>query len=244
MKSLPILTYHNVGTAPAGARLQKLYVAADLFRRQCALLARLGYRAVTLSDGLEALRRGDPGRRVVLTFDDGYVDNLEIAAPILAEFGFRATCFAVAGCLGAWNRWDADELRVRKPLMNAAQLRAWLAAGHELGSHTLSHPRLDELDAAAARTEIIGSRAVLQQVTGAAIDHFCYPYGRYARQQLDLVREAGYGSAVTTRRGLAHTGDDTLQLSRISINGDKGLLRFALKVATPYASFTQQRRAA
>jgi peptidoglycan/xylan/chitin deacetylase (PgdA/CDA1 family) len=161
----------------------------------------------------------------------------------LKKFGFRATCYIVSGRLGEHNVWDADLLKVKKPLMNRAELQAWLAAGHEIGSHTVTHPRLNQISAQQATTEIFDSRVQLSELTGATIQHFCYPYGEYNAETLERVRAAGYRSAVTTQRGLVTRGDDALRLPRVSVNGDKGLFKFALKAATPYAGLGRRRAA-
>lgn len=243
MGRLTILNYHNVALAPPGAQLTKLYVSPEEFERQCWLLRRLGLQGVSLTEGLQALQAGEAGRCVVFTFDDGYTDNLTQAAPILRKFGFTATCYVVSGRLGEHNVWDAELLKVKKPLMNRGELQAWLAAGHEIGSHTVTHPRLGQISAEQAITEIYESRSQLTELTGAAIQHFCYPYGEYTAETLELVRAAGYRSAVTTQRGLATSADDLLRLPRVSVNGGKGLFKFALKAATPYADFGRRRAA-
>lgn len=243
MSRLKIFNYHNVAVAPVGARLAKLYVAPRLFEQQCHLLQRLGLRGVTLSEGLAALDRGDSNRCVALTFDDGYADNLIHAAPILKQFGFHATCYVVSGCVGTHNVWDEQELGVRKPLMSGGQILQWLAEGNEVGSHTISHPHLHRLTRPAAEEEIATSRTDLTRLTGAQIDHFCYPYGEYSDETLAIVRAAGYRSAVSTQRGVAVGASDVLRLPRISINGDKGLFKFALKAGTPYAALSWRRAA-
>ncbi len=241
MVRLTILNYHNINSAPIGAKMAKLYVTAEQFDRQCWLLHRLGITGVTLSEGLYRLHTGQSRSCVALTFDDGYLDNLSHAAPIMKQYGFRATCYVVAGRLGEHNVWDADKLQVKKPLMNAAQLNSWLAEGHEIGSHTLTHPHLNQLSADSAAREISDSKQQLEQLTGTPVEHFCYPYGDYAPETVDMVRAAGYRSAVTTQRGLADNRHDLLRLPRVSINGNKGMLRFALKTATPYAAIGQRR---
>jgi len=233
---LPILTYHNIGDAPDHAALPKLYVSAPAFERQCRMLSRLGLRGVSIGEALAGLREGRRGL-VALTFDDGYLDNFNTALPILRDYGFTATCYVVAGRIGEYNVWDASKLNVRKPLMTAAQLRMWRAAGNELGSHTLTHPNLTELDAESLQHELVASKAALENLVGAPIKHFCYPYGEESPRVRRAVAAAGYESATSTRRGLARTYDDPYALPRISIDGGKGLLRFALKVATPYAAF-------
>jgi peptidoglycan/xylan/chitin deacetylase (PgdA/CDA1 family) len=244
MSGVAILNYHNVAQAPDGAALPKLYVAPDEFARQMRWLKRLGLRGVSLSEGLWHLERPRGRRVIVLTFDDGYADNLQYAAPILKELDFGATCFVVSDCIGTHNSWDAEQLRVRKPLMDAQQVRGWLAEGFEVGSHTRSHPHLDRLDEAQAEAEIAGAKADLERLTGTRIDHFCYPYGSVNAPLAERVAAAGYRSAVTTQRGIARADDNRFLLPRVSINGGKGLLRFMLKAGTPYAEWHRGRRAA
>lgn len=240
MRSLPILNYHNVAVAPVGALMPKLYVSPHQFERQCWALKSLGLRGVSLSEGLQALQRGNGQRCVILTFDDGYADNLIHAAPIMKQFGFHATCYVVADRIGSYNTWDAQQLRAKKPLMTASQLQTWLTQGHEIGSHTNTHPHLHTLSTAECEQELRGSKQHLEKLLNINIQHFCYPYGDYNAETVRLVRAAGYQSAVTTQRGLANTQHDLLRLPRVSINGNKGLLRFALKVATPYAAIGQR----
>jgi peptidoglycan/xylan/chitin deacetylase (PgdA/CDA1 family) len=242
LAGLKILNYHNIDTPPQNAALSRLYVTPERFDAQCRMLQRLGYQGVTLSAGLDALARGESQRCVALTFDDGYVDNLVHAAPILAKYGFRATCFVVSDLIGSHNVWDAAN-DVQKPLMSLVDLRRWVEHGNEIGSHTSTHPHLNMLSRDTAQREIAESRSQLQQLTGAPIDHFCYPYGAFTATSLELVRAAGYRSAVTTRRGIARSTDDPLQLPRISIHGGKSLWKFALKTATPYAAFGGSRAA-
>ena len=240
MQQLRILMYHNVGTPPVGARMQKLYVSTDNFDRQCWLLRRLGMRGVAMGEGLRALRTGGAQNLAVLSFDDGYADNLTEAAPILRAYGFQATCYVVSGAVGGHNSWDAEQLAVAKPLMDQSAIGQWLACGNEIGSHSVSHPRLTELDRASAMHEIADSRRELQRITGTPVDHFCYPYGDHDQLSMELVRDAGYVSAVTTRRGPALPGSDPFRLPRISVNRGRGLFKFALHAATPYSWLRRQ----
>lgn len=232
---LRIFNYHNVAVPPPGVALAKLYVAPDEFRRQCRVLQRAGIRGVSLSEGLAALKAGDAGRMIALTFDDGYLDNLENAAPILREFGFSATCYVVSGAIGRHNDWDAGALGVAKPLMDTPAIQAWLAAGFEIGSHTASHPHMCEVDDEALLAELVDSREALIRISGRPVEHFCYPYGDHDERTVALVRKAGYATAVTTRRGVARASDDPLRLPRISVNGGRGMFKFWLHAATPYS---------
>jgi peptidoglycan/xylan/chitin deacetylase (PgdA/CDA1 family) len=240
IQQLRIFMYHNIGTPPLGASLPKLYVETEQFDRQCRLLSRLGIRGVSMGEGLQALRAGQSNKLVVLSFDDGYTDNLTNAAPILQRYGFHATCYVVSGAIGGHNAWDAQILGVEKPVMDQVAIGQWLEAGHEIGSHTVTHPRLAQLDRTRAAYEISESRRQLEEVTGSPVEHFCYPFGDYDDQSVELVREAGYVSAVTVRRGPALQADDPLRLPRISVNGGRGMFKFGLHAATPYSWLRRQ----
>ena len=172
---------------------------------------------------------------MVLSFDDGYADNLLLGAPILRSYGFQATCYVVSSAIGGHNNWDSKQLGVEKPLMDRVAIEKWLEAGHEIGSHTVNHCHLTQVDHAQAEYEIFESRRQLQQVTGTSVDHFCYPWGENDTNVVDLVRAAGYSSAVTTKRGPAVPQSDPLLLPRISIDRGRGLFKFALHAATPYS---------
>jgi peptidoglycan/xylan/chitin deacetylase (PgdA/CDA1 family) len=241
MSALPILCYHNVATAPQDAPFKLLYVSPERFERQLWTLRRLGLRAVSTSDGIARLRDGRSRGCVVLTFDDGYVDALTTAAPLMKRYGFSATCYVVSGALGTYNRWDAEHLRERKALMSRTQLEQWVAAGMEVGSHSHSHQRLHELPPDAAQYEIAESRTQLRNMLGVPIEHFAYPFGDCTPAIVELVRRAGYSSAVTVRRGVARASDDRLLLPRILVNGERGLWKFLLQVATPYERLRRRR---
>jgi peptidoglycan/xylan/chitin deacetylase (PgdA/CDA1 family) len=242
MSGLPILCYHNVAPAPKEARFRLLYVSPDRFERQLWSLRRVGLRGVSTSEGIARLSSGTARGCVVLTFDDGYTDTVTTAAPLLKQYGFGATCYVVSGALGTYNRWDAEYLGKRKPLMSREQLEQWLAAGMEVGSHSFSHPRLHEVPQDAALYEIAESRTALRNMLGVAVEHFAYPFGQFTGDTVELVRRAGYSSAVTVLPGVAQASDDPLRLPRMLVNGDRGLWRFLWHVATPFDRLRLRRR--
>lgn len=233
--ALPILMYHNVAPPPAGLRVYRsLYVHPKTFRRQLSLLRRVGYVGMSVSDAQPYLQGEKVGRVAVITLDDGYLDNLESALPVLQQFGFTATCYVVSGQLGRYNTWDAERLGVRKPLMSAQQLRVWQAGGMEVGAHTRTHPRLTQCDDQTLRDEIHGSKAELEDATGRAVTQFCYPYGDADERVAAAAREAGYATATTTRRGRARVGSDLWQLPRIQVARHHWLGQFAMRALTGY----------
>lgn len=234
MNPIPILMYHNVAAPPPGARLRGLYVRPGVFARHMALLRLLGFRGLGMGQAMPYLRGERQGRVAVITFDDGYGDNLEAALPILARYGFGATCYAVSGHVGGHNAWDAERLQVCKPLMDGAQLREWQAAGMEIGAHTRSHARLTEVDDATLRDEVAGSRAELEDLLGTAVTQFCYPYGAAGPREQLAVRTAGFLAAVTVRRGRARPGADLFDLPRVMVGGHHGPHMLPLQLLTAY----------
>ncbi|MDQ3556428.1 MAG: polysaccharide deacetylase family protein [Gemmatimonadota bacterium] len=226
--------YHNVGPPPPGAHLPSLYVTPAQLARHFELLRLMGFREISMSDALPYLRGERGGRVAVLTFDDGYRDNLEHALPLLRRFGFGATCYVPSGALGRFNLWDAELLNVRKPVMDAGELRAWVAEGLEIGAHSRSHPRLSTCPPERLRGEVRGSKEDLQDLLGCEVSQFCYPFGDYDARVLGEVREAGFVAATAMRRGRARPGDDPLQLRRVLVRGTEGIGKLLLKLATPY----------
>jgi peptidoglycan/xylan/chitin deacetylase (PgdA/CDA1 family) len=199
-RGLPILTYHKLGPRPRGTRMKGLCLGEKLFARQMAELRAASFTSQSLDESLP--REGNPNHRFVITFDDGFVNVLTHALAPLAANGFRAIQFIVAGRIGQVDEWNRPDGEVLSPLMDAAQIKDWLAAGHEIGSHTLTHPHLTKLPPAQAREEIAASKKKLEDLFGVAIRHFCYPYGDWDGRTRDLVLEAGYRTACTTSFGV------------------------------------------
>jgi peptidoglycan/xylan/chitin deacetylase (PgdA/CDA1 family) len=197
---VPILTYHKIGARPRGARIKGLYLGEKLFATQLAELCGAGFQTPSLGRILQSAANSAPP--IALTFDDGFANVFHHALKPLAENKFCAIEFLVADLIGKTNEWEQREGEVREPLMDVAQVREWLAAGHEIGSHTLTHPYLTRLSPPQAREEITASKKKLEDLFGVAIKHFCYPYGDWNKQTRDLVLEAGYRTACTTDFGV------------------------------------------
>jgi peptidoglycan/xylan/chitin deacetylase (PgdA/CDA1 family) len=232
---IPILTYHQIDhTPPRGAAYRSLVVTPGAFARQMGLLKALGYRGLSMSALLPYLRGEKHGKVVGITLDDGYVNNLEQALPVLQRHGFSATCYVVSGQLGGSNVWDQPKGVAAQPLMDAKQLKAWIAGGQEVGAHTRNHVDLLASDDMTAREEIAGCRRDLEQSLGAEVRHFCYPYGFHRPEHARMVRESGYESATTTVRSRAAEPDDLFELPRVPVHRTTSLPLLWLKLATGY----------
>jgi len=234
MPIIPILMYHNIDRPPQGARLRNLYVRTGAFARQMLMLKMLGYQGLSMSAAMPYMRGEKQGRVAVITFDDGYVDTLENALPILQKYGFSATCYFISQRSGQYNEWDAAQLNVRKHLMNDTQIRAWRDAGMEVGAHSRTHPSLPTCTDAELQDEIAGSKADLEALTGKPVTQFCYPYGDLDERVVKAARQAGFDAATTTQRGRARSGDDPLLLRRILVSGSTLPHLFVLKLLSSY----------
>ena len=208
----PILTYHKLGPRPRLARLKGLYLGGELFARQLQELRGAGFASGVLDDCAGPWR----DKRIVITFDDGYVNVLRHGLEPLASAGFKAIQFLVADLIGKCNEWDVPLGEVPEPMMDAVQVREWMAAGHDIGSHTLAHPWLTRLSVSAAREEITASRKKLEDMFGRPIRHFCYPYGDWNEAVRDLVAAAGYQTACTTQPGVNTPNDSAFALKRFT----------------------------
>jgi peptidoglycan/xylan/chitin deacetylase (PgdA/CDA1 family) len=122
----------------------------------------------------------------------------------------------VADAIGGSNHWDV-RTRGEAPdaLMDTAEVSDWLSAGHEIGAHTLTHPRLTAIPEPQAREEIFASKKKLEDLFGVPVRHFCYPYGKWSRRVRELVEGAGYSTAVTLDFGVNVKVHDPFALRRI-----------------------------
>jgi peptidoglycan/xylan/chitin deacetylase (PgdA/CDA1 family) len=232
---IPILVYHQIDVAPPkGSAFRSLYVAPDAFARQMRLLDMLGYQGLSMSALLPYLRGEAHGKVVGITFDDGYRNNLTHALPVLQRQGFSSTCYAVSQRLGQTNVWDLAEGIAQTPLMDAAQLRQWVAGGQEVGAHTRHHVFLPQFESDTCLEEMTLCRAELEVVTGSAVAHFCYPYGQYTAEHVVMARQAGFETVTTTQRSRVISGADLWQLPRVPVLRSTTLPVFWLKVATAY----------
>jgi peptidoglycan/xylan/chitin deacetylase (PgdA/CDA1 family) len=241
---IPIFMYHQIDRIPpkvdangVRAKFRSLIVSPASFARQMWLLKKLGFRGVSMSELMPYLRGEktitNDGKVVGITFDDGYQNNLTYALPVLKQYGFSSTCYAVSGLAGQSNRWDADQSVSAKPLMTAAEMREWMAGGQEIGSHTQHHTDLLAVDTQLARAEIFASKTELEAMTGVPCQHFCYPYGRFNASHVAMAQEAGYESATTTKHGYVDSTFDAFELPRIGVMKNTNFFQFARRILFP-----------
>jgi len=215
-----IVAFHRVDDRVAGDALS---LSVDAFDRFCRFFKRY-YDVISLSDFLTRLEGGiDVAGSLAITFDDGYLDNYENAAPILEKYALPATFFITSDFIEtdtvAW--WDA-EISPPLPWMRWEHVRTLADSGFEIGGHTRTHANLGEISGDAAMKEISGGREVLEEKLGRPVDLFAYPYGRVdalAEENRDLVREAGFRCCVSCHGGTVTNRSNPFRLHRVPING-------------------------
>jgi peptidoglycan/xylan/chitin deacetylase (PgdA/CDA1 family) len=230
--AVPILMYHVVDVARSDAE-RRICCPPEEFARQMSYLADNGWRVLSLSDLVAAIQDKStlPTRTVVITFDDGTACTLERAFPILARHGFPATVFVVAGLVGGKNEWMCRDGHPSRTMLSSAQLRELAGANVEVGSHTITHPRLAGLAANEVAREVFDSKLMLEDLLGRNVAHFAYPYGSYDEAALNAVRGAGYRAACSTVMGRNRVADSNLlALRRTEIRGTDALWQFGLKL--------------
>lgn len=228
---LPILGYHRVGPHRQD---HVPTVTAEAFERQLALLARFRFRVLSLDDVLDRLERGEPAprRSAVITFDDGYAETHTLAWPLLRKFGFPATVFVTPGEVGlpGFATWD--------------QIIDMSKDAVTIGSHTMHHSYLPNVDDRQLPEELLQSKAVIEDRIGRRIDYLSYPIGGYTPQAQAAARQAGYRAALTTNRGISRAVD-RFALRRVKMTErDTHPLLLLVKTSGYYDLFRELKRPA
>lgn len=239
MNAIPILLFHSIDRDCSPA-YRRWMVTPERFAEQMGWLADVGYTTMTVSALAAAIRSGTPllPRTMVVTFDDGLRDFRLGALPILDRFGLNATLYVVAGRVGKTSTWLADLGEGERAMLDWQELRDLSQFGIEIGAHTLTHPQLDILPPSLARAEIEGSKSMLEQGLGQAVETFAYPHGYGSAATRRLVSDAGFTSACRVRHALSSDREDPFCLSRVIVTQDMdrdALMSAVLGIGMPIA---------
>lgn len=231
---LPIMMYHQVlPELPADEFDAALTVTTADLNDQISYLKCAGYTPTTMA-ALFAAFEGHaplPENPIILTFDDGWSDHYTYLFPILQEQGVVASLGIITGAI--------DE---PAPYMTWAQVQEMAAAGHEMMSHSATHPDMNGVDDAQLENEIAGSKAELEQHIGKAVDFFVYPSGEPFRngsqekidQVVQLLTDSGYkGALLAGPNSMTQDPSTPFALSRLRVYGGEDIYTYAASIGGP-----------
>ena len=207
---VPILMYHRVDIP---AESSGLFVSPQTIERQMEFLKVHHYNVIALRDLVDRLKnkKALPAKAIVITFDDGTIDNIDKAFPVLKKMNFPATIFMITENID------------KKGWLSREDLRLMDGSGIEIGSHTAHHAFLPSLKTEAEIiAELHDSKAALEEMLGHRVALLSYPGGGFTERVRDLAIAEGYEGAVTTNHGKRK--DDLFALTRVKIQESGGSL--------------------
>ena len=206
---VPVLTWHRVVPMPAVGE-PDLIVDPSVFKAELKALHDNGYHPISQAQLFDALYQGAPlpSKPVIISVDDGYVDDVRAILPALRRWHMVATFFIITG-------------RTHEPgFVTAAQIRELDGAGMDVGDHTTHHVDLRTLSPEELKAETAGSRRMLQKILGHPTYWFAYPAGEFNDQVVAAVRAAGFTMAYTTEGGTTESTEAPLTMPRLHVSRD------------------------
>ena len=178
----------------------------------------------------------DTRPKIAVTFDDGFKSIIENALPIMRERGIPATIFIPAGYIGKKPTWvsDSEDLNVEDEVLNEAQLRGLTDNLIKVGSHSITHKRLSQLDPKEAHEELVESKKILENILGKRVDLFALPYGDYNEETIELCAMAGYRNVFLAIPVWGSSPKHGIVRGRIDVSLDDWFLEYRLKMLGAY----------
>jgi len=212
IKGVPILMYHALvqgsGAGDIAGPEDPVYaIGDDRFEEHVRHLKILGYETISLRKFLDWLLGNElmSPKSIMITFDDGHVSNLTLAVPILAKYNFCAEFFITTGCVG------------RPKYLDRKQIQALREAGMGVGSHTVSHPMLDNLGEEGIRNELKESKDFLEDLLGEEVIGVSIPGGRTNSDVRSIAFDCGYRAVLTSTLGVNGRRQDPFDIKRIPV---------------------------
>jgi peptidoglycan/xylan/chitin deacetylase (PgdA/CDA1 family) len=202
-RSIPILLYHRVAATNPKEQSLRLSVSPKTFDRQMRYIHEHGFTTISLDKYLDLINKDPKPKQkyIMITFDDGFLDNYTDAFPILMKYGLTASIFLVSDYMGKIKTWGTHK-NIR--LMNWEQAREMSHHAISFQSHTSTHPDLIHLTDDNVISELVDSKTHIEDKIGLPVNHFAYPYGRWNLRLIELVKKVRYQSAYAS--GIAEIG--------------------------------------
>jgi peptidoglycan/xylan/chitin deacetylase (PgdA/CDA1 family) len=210
MRPIPVLMYHHV--TPHKGDL--VTVTPEIFAGQMQYLAEAGYRTLTLAELLDHIRGVRPvsEKSVVVTFDDGWLDNFHFAYPVLQQYGIKAAVFIVT------NRTEAASV-----------------TGSTVPAEFPRHGEAKRLAEQGSANLVVmdwQTIRVMERELEQPCPYLCWPYGSFDERGVAMAAQAGYEALFTTIHGVAGAGDDPMRIKRIVVKGDVDWFKWRMRIYT------------
>lgn len=211
-RGIPVLYYHSVKPSEDN----EVTISPDKLYEQLKYLLDNGYTPLTLNELKEYLINNSsiPNKSIVITFDDGYMDNYYYAFPILKDLGIAATIFCIT------NELNGEYYLSKEAIIEMSDY------GIDIQSHTVTHPHLNTLTYEQQLVELKNSKEYLESILGKKVDSIAYPFGYYNDTTIKAAADSGYTLGFTTKRGLSDRNDAFLKLDRIYVSSAYDLNTF------------------
>lgn len=205
-----VLMYHSIGYE----KNNRLRIPQQQFKQQMKYIKDNGYTTLTLQELYSFFTQNKPvpKKSVVITFDDGYLDNYKYAYPILKQLGLKATIFVIVDNIDKDNR-----------CMNSKQLKELQDNGIDIESHTFKHEELSSLSYEKQLTVLKQSKDTLEKILNKKVNFIAYPFGKYNENTIKASKGAGYTMGFATGGKVARRSDGIYALHRIGITSVDGI---------------------
>jgi peptidoglycan/xylan/chitin deacetylase (PgdA/CDA1 family) len=245
-KWIPTLMYHKIPDAEIQSQ-HKIYVTRDNFEKHLTFFKNRGFETLTFSQ-LKKYSSGElsfktfPKKPLMLTFDDGYTDNLQNASPLLKKYGFRAQLFLLANQNIAQNSWDLNSTEPAHEIVSGADRQKWKNSAFEIGSHGFSHEKITEFTPEEALKELVDSKKSLEAEFNLPINVYAFTYGITAESSAELAQAAQYDYAVNTDTGGLIAEEEPYAIFRVNIFPDESFWSLFKKTSSWYRKYYFQKR--
>ncbi len=228
--------YHRVLEEEPEKESRWHYVTVTEFRKQMSMIDRLGFTPITFSDYQLFVedKLTLPSKPIIITFDDGYLDTLENAIPVLNELNMRAVIFVMGNRKLKSARWDEVDDFDTCPLMTDEQIRTVQNMGFEIGAHSLDHYPLTGLSEEDIVYEVSRSKQAIENVLGKPILTFSYPYGSVDDRVKKIVSNSGFLFACGVYSGAARFSQTMMDFRRLAIHHETSRFKFLATLLLPY----------
>lgn len=225
---IPILMYHKIPESDINTQHQ-IFVTQKNFEKHLQFFKKNKFKTLTFNE-LEKFKTGQiswkyfPKKPLILTFDDGYEDNLTFAAPLLKKYDFKAQVFLLADPKIKSNIWDTKPTDSSSPhveppaiLVSGSDRLKWLSSPFEVGSHGFEHQKISTMSTEQMNQELSGSKTALENEFKCPISVYAFTYGDTTPEAQQAAQAAGYSYAVNTDTGGFLIEENPYAIFRVNI---------------------------